>query len=373
MLYVLVDANNFFIKNLFAYKSGMRKTEKLFEKEEQIIEYSHILSNSIFHLLDKFEGKVGFILCFDNKTWRKSYYNLYKAHREYDDAVNWEAYFKFVEDYCEKINSIHKINVSKIEGGEADDLLYLWSKKLNSSGYDCVIVSEDKDLLQLVRNTSKNNFTIVYNNSFKNPKVYKHPNTNLKDTDVEFSIFNASDALINSRSLIKWILQEADVIEDINIENYILKKILIGDDGDNVPSVWSWEVKNGKKRRVTPSIADKIVSNYLTINEKPLYYLFNDFDFFKTSLADSIKFVLGIKLDTEELKNCIERNCKLMCLHHNFMPKSILKEFQRTYDESVIGKIERDIFLKGTKYFQDPRMTVGKTDKLDSFFNSFGD
>ena len=37
MLYALVDANNFFIKNLFAYKSGMKKSEKLFEKEEQII------------------------------------------------------------------------------------------------------------------------------------------------------------------------------------------------------------------------------------------------------------------------------------------------------------------------------------------------
>ena len=61
-----------------------------------------------------------------------------------------------------------------------------------------------------------------------------------------------------------------------------------------------------------------------------------------------------------------------MCLHHNFMPKSILKEFQRNYDETIVGKIERDTFLKGTKYFQDTRAKVGKMDKLDSFFNSFG-
>lgn len=373
MLYVLIDANNFFIKNLFAYKSGMRKSERLFEKEEQILEYSHILSNSLFYLLDKFNGNVGFILCFDNKTWRKSYYNLYKAHREYDDAINWEAYFKFVEDYCEKITSLHSIKVSKIEGGEADDLLYLWSKKLNNSGYDCVIISEDKDLLQLVRNTKKNNFTIVFNNSFKNPKIYKHPETNLKENDVEFTIFNASDSILNSRSLVKYIIQESESIEDVDIQNFILKKILIGDDGDNVPSVYSWQVKNGKNKRVTPSIADKIIKNYLSINETPLYYLFNDFEFFKTSLSDSIKFILGIKLDIEELKSNIERNCRLMCLHHNFMPKNILKEFQETYNESVVGKIQKDVFLKGTKYYQDPRVTVGKTDKLDSFFNSFGD
>jgi 5'-3' exonuclease len=373
MLYVLVDANNFFIKNLFAYKSEMRKSDKLFEKEEQIIEYSHVLSNSLFNLLEKFEGRVGFILCFDNKTWRKSYYNLYKAHREYDDAINWEAYFKFVEDYCDKMSSIHNIKISKIEGGEADDLLYLWSKKLNNSGYDCVIISEDKDLLQLVRNTKKNNFTIVYNNSYKSPKVYKHPDTNLKEDDVEFTIFNASDALLNSRTLVKWIIRESESLEDVNIENYLLKKILIGDDGDNVPSVWSWQLKNGRTKRVTPSVADKIILNYLSINETPLYYLFNDFEFFKTSLADSIKFVLGITLDIEELKNNIERNCYLMCLHHNFMPKGILKEFQEKYDERINEKIEKDVFLKGTKYFQDPRITIGKTDKLDSFFNAFGD
>ncbi len=372
MLYVLIDANNFFIKNLFAYKSGMRKSEKLFEKEEQIIEYSHLLSNSLFHLIDKFEGRVGFVLCFDNKTWRKSYYNLYKANREYDDNVNWDAYFKFVDDYCEKMSSIHKINVSKIEGGEADDLLYLWSKKLNNSGYDCVIVSEDKDLLQLVRNTKNNNFTIIYNNSFKNPKIYKHPETNLKENDVEFTIFNASDALLNSRTLIKWIMQEADSLEDVDIQHYLIKKILIGDDGDNVPSIWIWQDKNGKKKRVTPSIAEKIIANYLAINENPIYYLLNDFEFFKTSLADSIKFVLGIKIDIEEIKENVERNCKLMCLHHNFMPKEILKDFQKNYDDSIISKIEKDNFLKGTKYYQDPRKTIGKTDKLDSFFNSCG-
>ena len=235
-----------------------------------------------------------------------------------------------------------------------------------------MIVSEDKDLLQLVRNTSKNNFTIVYNNSFKNPKVYKHPDTNLKEDDIKFDIFNASDSLLNSRVLVKWIIQEAEALEDIDLEYYLLRKILIGDDGDNVPSVWTWEIKPGKKKRVTPSIADKIITNYLTINEKPIYYLLNDFEFFKTSLADSIRFILGIQIDVDDLKNSIERNCNLMCLHHNFMPKSILKEFQRNYDETIVGKIERDTFLKGTKYFQDTRAKVGKMDKLDSFFNSFG-
>jgi hypothetical protein len=55
------------------------------------------------------------------------------------------------------------------------------------------------------------------------------------------------------------------------------------------------------------------------------------------------------------------------------MPKGILKEFQEKYDERINEKIEKDVFLKGTKYFQDPRITIGKTDKLDSFFNAFGD
>jgi 5'-3' exonuclease len=372
MLYVLIDANNFFIKNLFAYKSGMRKSEQLFEKEEQIIEYSHIISNSLFSLLEKFEGVVGFILCFDNKTWRKGYYSEYKAHREYDDAVNWDAYFRFVEDYCEKIQTIHNVKVSRIEGSEADDLLYLWSKKLNSSRYDCIVVSEDKDLLQLVNNTKSNNFTIVYNNNFKTPKIYKSPQTDLTESGLNINVFNVSEAFINSRMMIKSILNEVSSIEDIDIEDFILTKILIGDDGDNVPSVWSWNSSTNKKKRITPSIAQKIVKNFKIINEKPIYYLLNDFEFFKKALYDSIKFVLSIPIDEEALKENIERNCKLMCLHHKFFPSQLLKDFKDKYSLDSISKLDKEQFLKGTKYYQDPRMKVGKNDKLDSFFNAFG-
>lgn len=373
MLYVLVDGNNFFIKNLFAYKSGMRKSERLFEKEEQIIEYSHVLSNSLFNLVERFDGVVGLILCFDNKTWRKKYYSEYKAHREYDDAVDWNAYFRFLEDYLDKITSIHNIKVSKIETSEADDLLYLWSKKLNNAGNDCIIISEDKDLHQLVRNTPSGNFTIIYNNSYKTPKIYKHPDSDLSEDAQEIDIFNASDILSNSRIILKWMLKEVDSIEDINLEEFVVKKILIGDDGDNVPSVWTWTDGKGKNKRITPSVADKIIKNFFTINEKPMYYLYNDFEFFKSSLADSIKFVTSLKLDIEELKKNIERNTYLMCLHHKFMPKELLKEFQNEFEESISPKIQKDEFLKGTKYYQDPRLKVGKTDKLDSFFNAFGD
>lgn len=372
MLYVLIDANNFFIKNLFAYKSGMRKSEVLFEKEEQIIEYSHVISNSLFSLLEKFEGVVGFILCFDNKTWRKSYYSEYKAHREYDDAVNWDAYFRFVEDYCEKIQSIHNVKISRIEGSEADDLLYLWSKKLNSLGNDCIVVSEDKDLLQLVSNTKTNNFTIVFNNNFKTPKIYKHPATNLTESGIEVTIFNVSEVFTNSRNKIKSILNEVDSVEDIDIEDFLLKKILIGDDGDNVPSVWVWENTKGKKKRITPSIADKIVTNFKAINEKPMYYLVNDFEFFKKALYDSIKFVTSIVAEEDALKQNIERNCKLMCLHHKFFPTDLLVQFKEKYTPEIVGKLDKSEFLKGTKYFQDPRLKVGKNDKLDSFFSAFG-
>ncbi len=372
MLYVLIDANNFFIKNLFAYKSGMRKSEVLFEKEEQIIEYSHVIGNSLFSLLEKFEGVVGFILCFDNKTWRKSYYPEYKANREYDDAVNWDAYFRFVEDYCEKIQNIHNVKVSKIEGSEADDLLYLWSKKLNSSGNDCIIISEDKDLLQLVNNTKTNNFTIVYNNNFKAPKLYKHPKTDLSENGLEITIYNVSEVFSNSRLKIKSVIEEVETIEDISVEDFILKKILIGDDGDNVPSVWTWTTSNGKKKRITPTIADKIVKNFKTINEKPLYYLVNDFEFFKNALYDSIKFITSISTDEDAIKQNIERNCKLMCLHHKFFPNNLLVEFKEKYSSEIIEKLQKEEFLKGTKYFQDPRSKVGKNDKLDSFFSSFG-
>jgi len=55
------------------------------------------------------------------------------------------------------------------------------------------------------------------------------------------------------------------------------------------------------------------------------------------------------------------------------MPKETVKVFQQEFEDSISGKISKDEFLKGTKYYQDPRLKVGKSDKLDSFFNAFGD
>ena len=109
------------------------------------------------------------------------------------------------------------------------------------------------------------------------------------------------------------------------------------------------------------------------MNEKPLYYLFNDFEFFKKSLAISIKFITGIKIEDEELKQNIERNCNLMCLHQKFIPNEIIKGFQETFEDSISEKIDKNTFLQGTKYYQDPKLKVSKSDKLDSFFSAFGD
>lgn len=371
MLHVLVDANNFFMKNLFSYKAGMRKSQKLFEKEEQILEYSHLISNSLLSLIDRFENRVGIVLCFDYKTWRKQYYKEYKGTREYDDSINWDAYFKFLDSYCDELKSKHQFTISRIEGAEADDLIYLWSKKLNNLGNDCVIISEDKDLHQLVKNTDSNNFTIIYNNSFKTPKLFKHPNTNLNDDAYEIDILNASDILSRSRSSLSKLIREVDGVEDIDVQKFIITKILTGDDGDNVPSVLNWVDSKGKNKRITPSVADKIYANFISMNEKPLYMLYNDFEFFKNMLMESIKFITGIKDD--KLEEYVTRNCKLMCLHFKFIPPGIIKKFQESFNERTLPVYEKDTFLHNTKYFQDSRFKVGKNDKMDSFFNSFSD
>ncbi len=351
----------------------MRKSDRLFESENHILEYSHLISNSIIALIDRFDGNVGIVLCFDYKTWRKQYYPSYKGTREYDDSINWDAYFKFVDDYCQNLIDKHEFKISRIEGAEADDLIYLWSKKLNNAGSDCIIVSEDKDLHQLVKSHDDGSFTIIYNNSFKNAKIYKDPGTNLDESFNKIDILNASDILSSSRSVIKKIINEVDSVEDINVQEFIITKLLTGDDGDNVPSVWTWLDKNNRNKRITPKVAEKIYNNFASLTENPLYLLYNDFDFFKNILAKSIEFVIGLNVPVAELEKNIERNATLMCLHYKFIPKNIIKDFQKSFDENTHPVYERITFLHGTRYFQDGRYKIGKGDRMDSYFGSFGD
>ncbi|WCS68569.1 flap endonuclease [Bacillus phage vB_BsuM-Goe16] len=112
--------------------------------------------NSIKGLLEKFPDTEAVTVMWDGgrSEWRKELYPEYKAQRDYgeDDEEKAEAY----QGLWNQIEELHKnlsklaIDSVKLTGYEADDLIALMTKQLESLDKNVLIVTSDKDMLQLV-------------------------------------------------------------------------------------------------------------------------------------------------------------------------------------------------------------------------------
>lgn len=96
------------------------------------------------------------IVCWDGgkSKWRKSFYPEYKGHREKKRSERTEEEKEKYYSMLDQMETLHEIlpnfgiKSMKVEGWEADDLIYATNKFYEDD--ITVIVSTDKDMLQLV-------------------------------------------------------------------------------------------------------------------------------------------------------------------------------------------------------------------------------
>ena len=79
------------------------------------------------------------------KTFRKEIYPEYKANRK-EMPEDLPGQIDRIEQILEGMN----IPILRIDGFEADDIIGTLAKKAGADGYDCLICSKDKDVLQLL-------------------------------------------------------------------------------------------------------------------------------------------------------------------------------------------------------------------------------
>ncbi len=108
-------------------------------------------SNMLMKLLDDLrDDSVEELMAvvFDAKriTFRNEIYKEYKAHRP-DPPEDLIPQFQLIRDATEAFN----VKAVQMEGFEADDLIATYAKQAVEDGIDVVIISADKDLMQLIR------------------------------------------------------------------------------------------------------------------------------------------------------------------------------------------------------------------------------
>ncbi|MDR0676085.1 MAG: hypothetical protein LBF97_03475, partial [Elusimicrobiota bacterium] len=157
--------------------------------KEDVPFFYHIFMKKIVPILSTYKNC---IFCFEglhSTAWRKSVYPAYKANR--DEKKQTQDFKVLKDEYqnIEKFLHFFRCKTLRVELAEADDLIYKICE-LESKSDDVVVISNDKDFVQLL-------------NFFSNIRIYNP---------------------------IKKVFEK-------NNENILLEKSLIGDVSDNIKGI----------------------------------------------------------------------------------------------------------------------------------------
>ena len=211
---ILFDGNYLFHKtfSVFStYYKGQDMAEVLADKEKRQVLLRKCIIDMCYALkrFEKDLTRVAFVI--DSHSWRYNFYDDYKyaLTRTYDSAHQG-----FIDCLCEFEALLRKkgIIVSRVQGAEGDDLIYVWSLYF---GYcldePMVIITGDSDIRQIM-----NKNVALFNNNSKNLKLYCTP-----EKEVYWNEYMDADV---------------QVVPTVPFE-VLLYKVIIGDTSDNIPKI----------------------------------------------------------------------------------------------------------------------------------------
>jgi 5'-3' exonuclease len=366
---IIFDGNYFFFKTLYV----IPRTKKIqLENDEDVAIYIRKLSTDFASVIKKFKDITDqLVFVVDSKSWRKDYYPEieYKGNRKSDDSINWDNFSKSMDIFCNILEK-HGVIIHRISGAEGDDLCYLWSTYSNNKGKNCIIFSGDTDLMQLVDfNKSTDAITLFYTSAHNKLVTYSGFLEFLKSPDKEVDIFNLSK--VTNSEKVKKIFNKLKTDENLEIielnpSEYIFTKILMGDRGDNIKSIYYYTktIKGGKQRtygigeKKAQLILKEFKDNYGEFN---LLYLFNEQDR-NNILNITIRLMKADKMSKEEISENFIRNIYLILLHNKTLPENL--------QETAYSKIEEDYEnLVNINKFTSSDTLLENTEYIDSTKN----
>ena len=317
--------------------------------------------------IKRFEGITNRIVyTIDSSSWRKKFLDSqYKANRTKSSDIDWGKIYEVHDEFVKALEA-QGITISRIRGAEADDLIFAWSSFLNQQEQNTLIISGDNDLLQLCNMDKSSNANTLYYNKFdKNIHTFPGFKTWLDEDDKSTTgdIFNMPvDLISNTKIHLREIIKKNKMkIDEVNTNEFIFKKVLTGDAGDNVPPLYSYikETKGGPRNyKVTPNQANKVMDefkeNRVFINQS---HLFNE-DTIK-DICEIAKKVIKIPEDIESIQEKWKLNRDLVYLHKSCIPEEInilmFNQVEEKYKKTLSGSdvhniMNKDLILEETTY-----------------------
>ena len=255
--------------------------------------------NIFFKLYD--EEKPEYIaVAFDlkAKTFRHEKFGDYKAHRK-GMPVELAVQMPVLKELLAKMN----INLYEKEGFEADDILGTLAKKCEEQGKEVVLISGDRDLLQLATDKIK----------------VRIPRTKAGKTEIET-------------------YYAKDVIEQMGVTptEYIDVKALMGDASDNIPGVPGIGEKTAFKIISEYKNIETAIENYAEITPKTASNNLNEHRELAVLSKELATIILDVPVDVPSVPTTNIFNEEVAQMFRELEFKSLLTRFK----ESFVGEVE---------------------------------
>ncbi len=318
---ILFDGNYLYHRN-FSIFSTYYKDEDigaiLQDKEKQQVLLRKCIID-LCHTVRKFENVERVVFVIDSRSWRYGLYDNYK----YALTRVREPYYKDFLAVLQQLEELLKsrgIIVSRVDGAEGDDLLYVWSIYF---GYildqETVIVTGDSDLRQII---TKN--VNLFNNNSKNLKLYC-----LQEKEVYWNEKMESDVQVHVT----------------NPFEVLLYKVIMGDGSDNIIKL---------KKGFGDKAFEKFIK-YITPYNEP-----KDIDIIPMAQWITRRFSDFTKIKEEDILGQVLFNLKMTWLNlsvYNSM------DYQTENGKSLLENMLDDVNNQKNKY------SYNKPYTLEDFYN----
>lgn len=268
--------------------------DSTFTPEQVNTHWKYLMLNSLQKLKIKHQPNE-VVICVDSPSWRKKYFPFYKARRAIarkKTGLDYERFQKVIDEIVEDMRVYFPFKVVRQQWAEADDIIAVLVHHLHTTATDIIIASRDKDFKQLLTSG--------------------------------VSLWDTHDW--------KW-------VKCPNPKTFLLKHVLMGDAGDDVPNVRSDSdtfITDGKRQK---ACGDKGVEKIL-----------------QEGLEDFIK--------REGLISNFRRNKRLIRLSKHTIPDKVWDGCWEAYQDE---EEQKGNYLLLTTYFGNNRMRkLAKS--VDKFF-----
>ena len=370
MTNLIFDLNNIAHRSMFVV-GGYGSKQFTFDSQAEIDQLMRKMAMDIAFIV-RLVNPSRIIFAQDDSSWRKSIKidenEGYKGNRVKSKMINWNNVYHALGEFTE-IMERNGLVISKIPSAEADDIVALWSHELCiNQQQHVIIVSGDEDLRQLVKSypydapNKKAAFITVFNpfmqgkNASRKLYVPSSFEEWINTPDI-VDFMNLKGTIdVDKEDFKKIITAEKTKMEIVDGRMIFLRKMFCGDDGDNIPAIYTWLNDKNVEVRVTNSKFEKIYE-MLQLSPTELtdhYDLLDRSDKVKEALEKVIKQRIPF-----DIKSRLERQIKLVVLDQHFFPEDIVETFNNLKEEQLAkprinyASVNMYNLLEGTRYVRE--------------------